>query len=49
LNEIEKISTEISKSKDSNLKDELRLFIFDHLSSLENRIIQLREKWMQNI
>jgi hypothetical protein len=41
------MSHEIAKSHDTQLKDELRLLIFDHISSLENKIAKLREMWMQ--
>jgi hypothetical protein len=38
---------EISNTAETRIKDELRLFIFDHISTLENKIEHLREMWLQ--
>jgi hypothetical protein len=38
----------LSKSDDSALRDELRVFIFDNFSNLEEKISGLRRIWMKN-
>jgi len=45
---VDNITRDLSKSDDSVFKDELRLFIFDNFSNLENKISGLRNMWMKN-
>ena len=47
LNGLEKITLDISKSGGTRIKDELRLFIFDNISIIENKVNHLREMWLQ--